>query len=100
MIYLIIIHYNNIMELHNNNQSSIQSRIFSIKKLIKDAKLDIINPLNNRILRKNLNIDTRFRDNYYTSVSSNFHLDLPIRFTKIVSMQLQKRRNNGEQTYR
>ena len=48
----------------------------------------IINPLNNRILRKNLNIDTRFRDNYYTSVSSNFHLDLPIRFTKIVSMQL------------
>ena len=48
----------------------------------------VINPLNNRILRKNLNIDTRFRDNYYTSVSSNFHLDLPLRFTKIVSMQL------------
>jgi hypothetical protein len=48
----------------------------------------VINPLNNRILRKNLNIDTRFRDNYYTTVSSNFHLDLPLRFTQIVSMQL------------
>jgi hypothetical protein len=48
----------------------------------------IINPLNNRILRKNLNIDTRFRDNYYTTTSANFHVDLPIRFTKIVSMQL------------
>jgi hypothetical protein len=48
----------------------------------------IINPLNNRILRKNVNIDTRFRDNYYTTTSSNFHVDLPIRFTKIVSLQL------------
>jgi hypothetical protein len=48
----------------------------------------VINPLSTRILRKNLNIDTRFRDNYYTTVSSNFHLDLPLRFTKIVSMQL------------
>lgn len=48
----------------------------------------VINPLNNRILRKNLNIDTRFRDNYYATISSNFHVDLPIRFTQIVSMQL------------
>ena len=48
----------------------------------------IINPLNNRILRKNLNIDTRFRNNYYTSLSSNFHLDLPIKLTKVVSLQL------------
>jgi hypothetical protein len=48
----------------------------------------IINPLNNRILRKNLNIDTRFRNNYYTSLSSNFHLDLPIKLTQVVSLQL------------
>ena len=48
----------------------------------------VINPLDNRILRKNLNIDTRFRNNYYTTQSSNFHIDLPIRFTQVVSMQL------------
>ena len=48
----------------------------------------VINPLNNRILRKNLNIDTKFRDNYYTTSASNFHIDLPIRFMQIVSMQL------------
>ena len=48
----------------------------------------VINPLDNRILRKNLNIDTRFRDNYYTSQASNFHFDLPIRFNQVVSMQL------------
>jgi hypothetical protein len=47
-----------------------------------------INPLNKRILRQNLNIDTRFRENYYATQSSNFHLDLPTRFTQIVSMQL------------
>ena len=47
-----------------------------------------INPLMKRSLRQNINIDTRFRENYYTSVSSNFHLDLPIRLTKVVSLQL------------
>ena len=48
----------------------------------------IINPLNKRILRKNINIDTRFRDNYYTTKASNFHIDLPIRLTQVVSLQL------------
>ena len=47
-----------------------------------------INPLNKRILRKSLNIDTRFRENYYGTQSSNFHLDMPIRMTGVVSMQL------------
>jgi hypothetical protein len=47
-----------------------------------------LNPLNKRILRQNINIDTRFRENYYISQSSNFHLDLPIRLTQVVSLQL------------
>ena len=47
-----------------------------------------INPLNKRILRQNINIDTRFRENYYTSKASNFHVDLPIRMTQVVSLQL------------
>lgn len=47
-----------------------------------------INPLNKRILRQNINIDTRFRDNYYATTSSNFHVDLPLRLTKVVSLQL------------
>jgi hypothetical protein len=48
----------------------------------------VINPLNKRILKQSLNIDTRFRDNYFKTQSTNFHVDLPIRFTKVVSMQL------------
>ena len=47
-----------------------------------------INPLNKRILRKNINIDTRFRDNYYITPASNFHVDLPLRLTNVVSLQL------------
>jgi len=47
-----------------------------------------INPLNKRILRQNINIDTRFRENYYTTSASNFHVDLPLRLTKVVSLQL------------
>jgi len=47
-----------------------------------------INPLNKRTLRQNINIDTRFRENYYSTQSSNFHLDLPLRLTQVVSLQL------------
>lgn len=47
-----------------------------------------INPLDKRIVRQFLNIDTRFRDNYNATLSSNFHLDLPLRVTNVVSMQL------------
>ena len=46
------------------------------------------NPLEKNINRKNLNIDTRFRDNYNNTKSTNFHLDLPLKFTDVVSMQL------------
>lgn len=47
-----------------------------------------LNPLNKRILRQNINIDTRFRENYYATQSSNFHLDLPIKLSQVVSLQL------------
>jgi hypothetical protein len=37
-----------------------------------------INPLNKRILKQNINIDTRFRENYYSSPSTNFNITLPL----------------------
>lgn len=48
----------------------------------------IINPLKKRSLRQYLNIDTRFRDNYYSTQSTNFHFDLPIKFSSVTTMQL------------
>jgi len=48
----------------------------------------VINPLKKRTTKKNINIDTRFRDNYYSSSSTNFILFLPTNFDNIVQMQL------------
>lgn len=48
----------------------------------------IINPIRKRTIKKNLNIDTRFRDNYYTSSSTNFNINLPIQFNDVLQIQL------------
>jgi len=48
----------------------------------------VINPLMKRTITKNLNIDTRFRDNYFTSSATNFHFDLPYKFSSVTAMQL------------
>ena len=47
-----------------------------------------INPLKKRITKKNLNIDTRFRENYYNSFSTNFNISLPTNFNNVLTMQL------------
>ena len=47
-----------------------------------------INPLKRRITTKNLTIDTRFRQNYYSTSSTNIHIELPLKISKVVSMQL------------
>lgn len=48
----------------------------------------IINPLKKRTIKKNLNIDTRFRDNYFGSPSTNFNITLPTTFDNVLQMQL------------
>jgi hypothetical protein len=47
-----------------------------------------INPLKKRTTRQYLNIDTRFRENYYSTQSTNYHFDLPIKFSNVMTMQL------------
>jgi hypothetical protein len=48
----------------------------------------VLNPLNTRVITKCVNIDTRFRENLYTTQSSDFTLQLPTKLNKVVSMQL------------
>ncbi len=48
----------------------------------------VINPLKRKTMKKNLNIDSRFRENYYSSASSNFNLNLPLNINEVVQMQL------------
>ena len=47
-----------------------------------------LNPLKTRTITKYLNIDTRFRDNLTSTISSNFMLNLPEKLSKVVSMQV------------
>ena len=48
-----------------------------------------INPLTRRSVKTTLNIDSRYRDNYYGTTSSNFHVSLPTKI-KVVEMQLSE----------
>jgi hypothetical protein len=48
----------------------------------------VINPIKKRVINKVLNIDSRFRDNYYSSSSTNYHLALPTNFNDVLQIQL------------
>lgn len=57
------------------------------------AKVDeyyqgMLNPLENRIITKCVNIDTRFREHIQKTVCSDFTIQLPFKLQKVVSMQL------------
>lgn len=47
-----------------------------------------INPLKKRTIQKNLNIDTRFRENYYSTLSTNYNINLPVNIDNVIQMQL------------
>ena len=77
-------------ELDSSDEHMLQVR--ATKPFINVANPEffegIINPLRKRTTKRNLNIDSRFRENYYTSASSNFNISLPTNFNDVVQMQL------------
>ena len=48
----------------------------------------VINPIKKRTITKILNIDSRFRDNYYSSSSTNYNVTLPTNFNDVLQIQL------------
>ena len=48
----------------------------------------VINPLLMNTILKAVNIDTRFRDNYYTTKSTNIMVTLPFRLEKVISYRI------------
>jgi len=55
---------------------------------IGGAPPGIINPINYRTIKRAVNIDSRFRPNYYQTSSSDQKLTLPYKFDKVVNMRL------------
>jgi len=51
-------------------------------------KEGVVNPLKRKTVRKILNINTRFRNNYSTTISTNFIFSLPYNIKNIVSLRL------------
>ena len=48
----------------------------------------LLNPINVRTITQNINIDSRFRPNYYGSISTNFSILLPFTQKNVVKMRL------------
>lgn len=48
----------------------------------------IINPLKKKTTYTNLNVDSKFRDNYYSTSSANFMVNIPMNVTDVISMKL------------
>ena len=48
----------------------------------------IVNPLSTRVITKNITIDTRFRKNLLGSSSSDFMIQLPMKLSRVVAMQM------------
>jgi hypothetical protein len=49
-----------------------------------------INPINTHTITKLVNIDTQFRNNYYTTLSSDVHLTLPFKLDNVIQMTIQE----------
>ncbi len=48
----------------------------------------VLNPIKYRTIKRAVNIDSKFRPNYYTTSSSDQHLTLPYRFENVINMRL------------
>lgn len=60
----------------------------SIGTYLVKYKKDKLNPIKYEAMTKCITIDTRFRENYSTSMSTDFKCTLPDRLTNVISMQL------------
>lgn len=59
-----------------------------INTFASEYHVGTLNPLVTRTIKKCLTIDTRFRDNFYNTQSSDFTFQLPLKINKVVSMQM------------
>ena len=48
----------------------------------------VINPKNVSSVKKAISIDSRFRNNYYNTSSSDFTVDLPLKLNNVIDMRI------------
>tara|TARA_B100001287_G_C22669622_1_gene524637 strand:- start:826 stop:2328 length:1503 start_codon:yes stop_codon:yes gene_type:complete len=53
------------------------------------APIGSINPINTHTITKLVNIDTQFRENYYTTLSTDLQFTLPMKLERVIQMSIQ-----------
>jgi len=89
--------FNSIIETQDNQVIiKDQNRIAGLKAKLFEGKVvdsgeyppGYINPINIKTIKQAVNIDTRFRPQYFNTTSTDFVITLPEKFTKVVKMRL------------
>jgi len=77
-------------ELADTGEHMIQENVLQphLQSYPSDFFPGVINPIKKRVINKILNIDSRFRDNYYSSSSTNYNVKLPTNFNDVLQIQL------------
>ena len=76
--------------MKKNNNHFITKHVDStpVSTFNTNVKAGSINPLTRNTLKRILNINTKFRNNYTTTNATNFIFNLPSRVRKVISMQI------------
>jgi hypothetical protein len=94
---------NNLLSSFENNASKYTPLKDESEHMVQDKKSNgnyisaypssffngVINPLMKKVRYMNINIDSRFRSNYYSQSSSNFNANIAEQINDVVTMQLQ-----------
>jgi len=80
---------NNFIIKHPSINEGIKSKPWNGRSMDDSKNMPgYINPINIRSIKRTINLDSRFRKNYYNSMSSNYTIQLPVCVKKTVSMRL------------
>ena len=76
--------------IKNNNSVEGKKSSISVGRNVdsNDYPPGYINPINIKTIKQSINIDTKFRPDYFLTKSSEFTVSLPERVNKVVSMRL------------
>ena len=81
-------HGDNFIITRPSIQAGINGDFKNGKSVLTGAPPGILNPIAMSTIKRALNVDTRFRSNYYTTKSTDFVFDIPYKFENVSSMSL------------
>lgn len=81
-------HGNNIMIANRNSLDGLEAKIPDGRTVGSAVPAGHMNPINVRTIQQSINIDSRFRKNYYSTLSTKFSLTLPEPQKNVVKMSV------------